>query len=70
MPRSLWETAQCLAAGTVGDGISDVLVFDSEGRLIDDSGAPPGSKQAWLDSLSGSRWPCLAGQTILMSVLL
>jgi hypothetical protein len=41
-----------------------LLVFDSEGHLINDTGYPSSDKQAWLDGFADQLWPCLAGQTI------
>lgn len=40
------------------------IVFDSEGRAIDNTGINDAGKQAWLDGLANQRWTCLASQTI------
>lgn len=52
------------------------VVLDSEGRatelLLMPAGAPALSgtaRQAWLDSVGSSRWPCLAGQTVGFSCM-
>lgn len=41
-------------------------VLDGDGRVIDNTifGSSDSMKQAWLDSLAGHRWPCLAGKRI------
>jgi hypothetical protein len=40
------------------------LVFDGDGRVVDNTGLFGAQKQAWLDGLSTMRWPCYAGQTM------
>jgi len=40
------------------------VVFDDEGRLIDNTGLTGSEKQSWLDQFAGERWVCLAGNTI------
>lgn len=40
------------------------VVLDSMGRVIDNTGLPVTTKQAWLDQLMDRRWLCLAGQTL------
>ncbi len=42
------------------------IVLDGDGRVIDNTifGVADSLKQAWLDSLAGYRWPCLAGERI------
>ncbi len=53
---------QCLPASD--SGVTGSLIFDGEGRLIDDTRDVAADKQAWLDSLANQHWPCVAGQTI------
>jgi hypothetical protein len=55
---------ECIPADAFG--VTGNLVFDGDGRLLDDTGYPGTEvqKQAWLDSLAQQRWPCWAGQTI------
>jgi hypothetical protein len=43
------------------------IVVDNDGRVVDNTGIPATSRQAWLDKLADQRWPCLAGQTIQYS---
>jgi hypothetical protein len=44
---------------------SPQIVVDDTGRVVDNTGITDAqTKQAWLDSLAQSRWPCLAGQSI------
>jgi hypothetical protein len=40
------------------------VVFDGDGRVVDNTGLFGAQKQAWLDGLSTTRWPCLASQTM------
>ena len=40
------------------------VVFDGDGRVVDNTGLFGSQKQAWLDGLSTMRWPCYAGQTV------
>jgi len=40
------------------------VVFDGDGRVVDNTGLFGARKQAWLDGLSTMRWPCYAGQTM------
>jgi hypothetical protein len=41
------------------------ILLDNEGRVTSiDGWRVPADKQAWVDSLAGYRWPCLAGETI------
>jgi hypothetical protein len=40
------------------------VVFDGDGRVVDNTELPDPWKQAWLDGLSTMRWPCYAGQTM------
>jgi hypothetical protein len=49
-----------------GKNYSNMLVFDNEGHLVDDTWYSGSDKQAWLDWLAATNqsWPCLAGQTI------
>jgi hypothetical protein len=49
---------------TQNDGNSVGVIFDSQGRVVDDTEYVGGDKQTWLDSLANRRWPCAAGQTI------
>lgn len=40
------------------------VVFDGEGRVIDNTGLLGAKKQAWLDELGDQRWICWANETI------
>jgi hypothetical protein len=71
----LWgEVTARVTGGVAGQLVScgpspgkpEALVFDAEGHLVDDTASysDPTAKGAWLASLAGDRWPCLAGQTI------
>jgi hypothetical protein len=40
------------------------IVFDGDGRVVDNTGLSGAGKQAWLDGLATMRWPCFAGQTM------
>ena len=59
-------SAQLLASCGPDPGSSHALVFDVEGRLVDNTASfiTPAAKEAWLNSLASYRWPCLAAQTI------
>ena len=40
------------------------VVFDGDGRLVDNTELPDRWKQAWLDGSATMRWPCFAGETM------
>lgn len=40
------------------------VVFDGDGRVVDNTALIGAGKQAWLDGLSPLRFPCRAGQTV------
>jgi hypothetical protein len=74
-----WPLWDAVTRGAVGAGncypfspagytpLMGEIVFDSEGRVVDNTGIPSDTKQTWLDKLADQRWPCLAGQTIQYS---
>lgn len=68
---ALWQAVSaggggdyCFADPSMPEG-SPQLVVDAEGKVVDNTGISSTKvKQAWLDSVAQSRWPCLAGQTV------
>ncbi len=52
------------ATGMTASPRQGTVVFDHEGRIIDNTGLHGFDKQYWLDSVADERWPCLADQTI------
>ena len=52
------------------------VVIDASGRVVDLISMPKGTsaltgsaRQAWLDAMSSTQWPCLAGQTVTFSCM-
>ena len=61
----------CQAADSVVidvGGIKGQIVFDADGRIVDDTNYRAGTggpdKDDWLTQVSGYRWPCMAGSTL------
>lgn len=50
--------------GTLVESDRGELIFDHEGRVIDNTGLTGQDKQYWLAMLANQRWTCLADQTI------
>jgi hypothetical protein len=50
--------------GEAVNPLDGAVVFDHEGRVIDNTGLTGEDKQYWLDDLANERWLCLADQTI------
>jgi hypothetical protein len=46
------------------NSLHGVVVLDSEGRVIDNTGLMGVAKQRWLDQLCDRHWVCLAGETL------
>ena len=60
---------ECAFAHVPGAGeklgpLRGAVIFDSDGRIIDNTGLQAATKQLWLEELNNERWPCLAGQTL------
>jgi hypothetical protein len=62
---------------TLNTDASYAVVIDSEGRAVelihlsDKSPVLTGvARQAWLDAMSSTRWPCLAGQSVTFSCVI
>jgi anaerobic magnesium-protoporphyrin IX monomethyl ester cyclase len=69
--NALWKAVtaasggdECYADPSMPEG-SPQLVVDADGKVVDNTGISSTKvKQAWLESVAQSRWPCLAGQTV------